>query len=132
VVRPRLVHRVRAVAQVDLATAPMLRDRLLSMLREQTPAVLDIDLAGVGFLDCAGISALVAARNAAVHTGRQMRITHPQPIVRRVMDVTGLLGMLTTPARADDPSRTATTPRDRLSVAQRVGYRLTEAPTSTT
>jgi anti-anti-sigma factor len=61
--------RVTVVGEVDLATAPTLRDRLLSVLREQSPAVLDVDLAGVIFLDCTGISALIAA----VHAGGQMR-----------------------------------------------------------
>jgi anti-anti-sigma factor len=89
--------RVAVVGEVDLATAHLLRDRLLGVLREQAPAVLDVDLAGVTFLDCTGISALVAVRNAAMNTGRQVRVTHPQPIVRRVLDVTGLLGPLTAP-----------------------------------
>ena len=88
--------RVAVVGEVDLATAHVLRDRLLGVLRQQTPAVLDIDLAGVTFLDCAGISALVTVRNAAVHTGRQVRVTHPQTTVGWLLDVTGLLGPLTT------------------------------------
>jgi anti-anti-sigma factor len=87
--------RVAVVGEVDLATAHVLRDRLLGVLREQAPAVLDVDLAGVTFLDCTGIGALVAVRNAAMHTGRQVRVTHPQPIVRRVLDATELLGPLT-------------------------------------
>ncbi|HEU4421123.1 MAG TPA: STAS domain-containing protein [Pilimelia sp.] len=95
--------RVAVVGEVDLATAYLLRDRLLGVLREQAPAVLDVDLAGVTFLDCTGISALVAVRNAAVHAGRQMRVSHPQPIVRRVLDVTGLLGILTAPIDQPQP-----------------------------
>ena len=108
--------RVAVVGEVDLATALVLRDRLLNVLHEQTRAVLDVDLAGVTFLDCIGISALVAARNAAVQTGRQMRVTHPQPIVRRVLEMTGLLDVLTAPidqpppTRSGYPSRTGPTP----------------------
>jgi anti-anti-sigma factor len=89
--------RIAVVGEVDLATAHLLRDRLLAVLRERAPAVLYIDLAGVTFLDCTGISALVAVRNAARRTGRQVRVTHPQPIVRRLLDLTGLLGPLTAP-----------------------------------
>ena len=89
--------RVAVVGEVDLATAHLLRDRLLGVLREHAPAVLDVDLAGVTFLDCTGVSALVAVRNAATRSGRQVRVTHPQPIVRRVLDVTGLLSVLTAP-----------------------------------
>jgi anti-anti-sigma factor len=97
--------RVAVIGEVDLATAPALRNRLLHVLHEQTPAVLDVDLAGVTFLDCTGVSALVAVRNAAVHAGRQMRVTHLQPIVRRVLDVTGLLGVFTTPIDQPQPTR---------------------------
>lgn len=110
--------RVAVVGEVDLATATALRDRLLSVLHDHTPAVLDVDLAGVTFLDCAGLRALVAGRNAAVQAGRQMRVTHPQPIVRRVLEVTGLLGVLTAPidqpeplpTKSEYPSRTGPTP----------------------
>lgn len=87
--------RVAVIGEVDLTTAPVLRDRLLTVLHDEAAAVLDVDLAGVSFLDCTGISALVAVRNAAARTGRQMRVTHPRPIVRRVLDLTGLLGVLT-------------------------------------
>jgi anti-anti-sigma factor len=70
---------------------------LLRVLQEQTRVVLDVDLAEVSFLDCAGLSALVAVRNAAVHAGAQIRISHAQPIVRRVLDLTGLLAAFTAP-----------------------------------
>lgn len=106
------------VGEVDLATATALCDRLLSVLHDHIPAVLDVDLAGVTFLDCAGLGALVAVRNAAVQAGSQLRVTHPQPIVRRVLEVTGLLGVLTAPidqpkplpTRSEYASRTGPTP----------------------
>jgi anti-anti-sigma factor len=95
--------RVAVVGEVDLATAHLLRTRLLGVLREQ-PAVIDVDLAGVTFLDCTGISALVAVRNAARHTGRQVWVIHPQPVVRRILDMTGLLGPLTAPIDQAPPT----------------------------
>jgi len=89
--------RVAVVGEVDLATGRVLRHSLFSVLHDHSPAVLEVDLAGVTFLDCTGISALASVRNAAVQTGCQMRVTHPQPIVRRVLELTGLLGVFTTP-----------------------------------
>jgi anti-anti-sigma factor len=82
--------RVTVVGEVDLATAPALRTALLRLLADHHPTALVVDLDAVTFLDCAGLSALVAARNAAIGTGRQVRVTNPQPIVRRVLDLTGL------------------------------------------
>jgi len=109
---------VAVVGEVDLATAHLLRDGLLKVLREQATAIVDVDLAGVTFLDCTGISALVAVRNATGHTGRQMWVSHPQPIVRRVLELTGLLDVLTAPieqpqplpTRFEHPSRTGPAP----------------------
>jgi anti-anti-sigma factor len=88
--------RVAVTGEVDMATATVLRDRLLDVLDGQSPSVLEVDLAGVTFLDCAGLGALVAVCKAAVRTGRQMRVTHPQPFVREVLAVTGLLTLLAT------------------------------------
>ena len=67
--------RVAVIGEVDLATVPELRDRLLGVLHDHNPDLLDVDLGGVTFLDCAGIGALVGVRNAAVQAGRQMRVT---------------------------------------------------------
>jgi anti-anti-sigma factor len=91
--------RVAVAGEVDLATAPEFRERLLGVLHTQAPAVLDIDLTGVTFLDCTGIGALVVVHNAAVHAGCLVRVCHPQPIVRRVLEVTGLLDVLTVEPR---------------------------------
>jgi anti-anti-sigma factor len=105
---------VAVVGEVDLATASVLRDRLLDVLRQQAPAVLVVDLAGVTFMDCTGVGALNGVRNTAVDGGRQMWIVHPQPIVRRLLELIGPLGMFTAPAdharhaTADHSSGTAT------------------------
>jgi anti-anti-sigma factor len=110
--------RVGVVGEVDRATAPVLRDRLLTVLRDHSPAGLVVDLAGVTFLDCAGIGAFIGVRNAAVQAGCQLRITDPQPIVHRVLEVTGLLRILTAPieqpqrlpARSEHPLGTEPVP----------------------
>jgi anti-anti-sigma factor len=95
--------RAAVAGEVDLATAPVLTDRLLGLLDGRAPAVLEVDLAGCTFLDCTGIGALVGVRNAAVQTGCQMRVIHPQPVVRRVLDLTGLLDVLTAPIDQPQP-----------------------------
>jgi anti-anti-sigma factor len=82
----------------------VLRERLLRVLRDQRPDLLDVDLAGVTFLDCTGLGALVAVRNAAIRAGGQMRVSHPQPIVRRILEVTGLLGVFTAPTIVPAPA----------------------------
>jgi anti-anti-sigma factor len=93
--------RVAVAGEVDLATASVLRETLLGVLHTQRHAVLDLDLADVTFLDCAGIGALVAVRNAAVDAGCRVRVCHPEPIVRRVLEVTGLLDVFAATAEPE-------------------------------
>lgn len=108
--------RAAVVGEVDLATAQVLRDRLLNVLREHPLCVLNVDLSGVSFLDCAGISALVAVHNAAVQVGCRVRVTGPRPIVHRILDLTGLLSILTAPP--DQPQRPVMNPEN----PSRVGF----------
>jgi len=87
--------RVAVAGEIDLSTADVLHAGLLAVLSAQLPEHIEVDLAGVTFMDCGGLTVLVAVGNAAAHTGCQLRITNPQPIVRRVLDVTGLLDVFT-------------------------------------
>ena len=123
--------RVAVIGEVDLATATQLRDRLLVELYDQAPAVVDVDLAGVSFLDCAGIGALVVVRNLAVDAGQQMYVSHPNRMIRRLLELTELLGVLTAPidrpdqrpSESDHPTGTepdaaaSTQPPDLVAVA---------------
>jgi anti-sigma B factor antagonist len=89
---------IAVIGEVDLYTAAVLLGGILRVLRMQTAAVLEIDLGRVTFLDCNGADALVVARDAARQAGVRMRVTRPQSIVRRVLDLVGLLGVLADPA----------------------------------
>jgi anti-anti-sigma factor len=89
--------RIVVVGEVDLATAAVLRDGLLSVLRDQSPALVDVDLAGVTFMDCTGVGVLIAVHTTAARSGCRLRVSHPQPIVGRVLAVTGALSVLTAP-----------------------------------
>lgn len=87
--------RVAVVGEIDLSTTDLLRVRLLNVLSALHPHRIEVDLAGVTFLDCGGLTVLVTLGQAAARTGCRLRITNPQPIVRRVLDLTGLLDVLT-------------------------------------
>jgi anti-anti-sigma factor len=95
--------RVVVIGEVDLATAKQLRDRLFAVLHDQATAVMDVDLAGVSFLDCAGIGVLVAVRNRAVDAGQRMYVSHPGRTIRRLLELSGLLTLFTAPI--DEPSQ---------------------------
>jgi stage II sporulation protein AA (anti-sigma F factor antagonist) len=87
--------RATIVGEIDLATVPLLRERLMGAIHDKALDLLDIDLTGVKFLDCTGIGALVGVYNIAVQTGRRVQLKHPQPFVRRVLDLTGVLRIFT-------------------------------------
>ena len=87
--------RIAVVGEIDLSTSDVLRAGLLEVLSARRPDRIEVDLAGVTFLGCGGVTVLVVVGNAAARIGCQLRITNPRPIVRRVLDLTGLLGVLT-------------------------------------
>src|SRR4051812_27350270 len=70
---------VRVAGDVDLATAPALRSLLARTGRE---ADVLVDLSGVTFMDCSGLSALLQAR--AHHAGR-LALKGPPPSLRRIL-----------------------------------------------
>lgn len=86
-----------AAGDLDMATVDALVDPALAALRDH-PAMLSVDLAGVGFCDSAGINALVKIRRACDESRSAFRVVNPQPTVRRVLvDLTGLGGLLNIP-----------------------------------
>jgi anti-sigma B factor antagonist len=62
---------------------------LVDLIRQQG-ARLALDLAGVTFIDCAGINALLAARRRAQLEGGSLRVLRASPRVRRLIALTRL------------------------------------------
>jgi anti-anti-sigma factor len=87
--------RVAVVGEIDLSTCDVLRVRLHNVLSALHPHHIEVDLGGVTFMDCGGLTVLVVLNQAAARSGCRLWITNPQPIVRRVLDLTGLLDVLT-------------------------------------
>jgi len=100
--------RVAVVGEIDLSSSDVLRVKLLNVLSALHPHRIEVDLAGVTLLDCGGLTVLVVLGQAAARNGCRLRITNPQPIVRRVLDLTGLLDVLTARfGQAPPPATTA-------------------------
>lgn len=80
---------VAPVGEIDLATAPLLREHLQSLLANQ-PHHLVVRLDLVSFLDSSGVNALVAAyrRARAIHT--EFRLAAPSDQVAKVLNITGV------------------------------------------
>lgn len=85
---------VTVSGEVDIASAPVLRETLLSVLAEG-PHQLVIDLDQVTFLDSTGIGVLVAAFRRATEAGGSMGVVCHSKRSLRVLEITGLTKVFT-------------------------------------
>jgi anti-sigma B factor antagonist len=80
--------------ELDIASAPRLRESLLGTLREHGPTIC-VDLRGVTFLDCSGVNVLLATARRAWLKGGCLRVVRSSAQARRVIVLLGLQDMLT-------------------------------------
>ena len=93
-VRPGAPPVVEVSGEVDIQSAPWLRDELLRLVRRHGPR-LAVDLGGVTFLDCAGINVLLRTRRRARLEGGWIWVVRPSPRALRVISLLGLQDVLT-------------------------------------
>ena len=84
----RSVLRLRG--ELDAANQDQLRCAIRSVVDHHSPRVLVLDLSALAFADCAGLSAVLWAHKRLSGQGRELVLTGIQPLVRRLLDVTGL------------------------------------------
>jgi anti-sigma B factor antagonist len=75
--------------EVDLATAPDLREKLLSLADEGARVVV-VDLSGVSFMDSSALGALVSAMTRFRANGGGLRLVVTAPHISKVLEITGL------------------------------------------
>jgi len=75
--------------ELDLCTRDRLR-RAISNALKRRPSVLVVDLSGLDFIDCSGLSVLVWAHKRLAEQDRQLLITGSTPTVRRVICLAGV------------------------------------------
>ena len=74
---------------LDIASAPAVRERLLSLLR-QSACRLVIDMSGVRYADASGLTVLASTQRRVVLLGGALRLAALRPEVAGVLTVTGL------------------------------------------
>lgn len=77
------------VGVIDIATAPILRDRLLE-LYEQGEREVVLELGGVSFIDSSGLGVLVAGLKRFGEAGGELRLRSPTHQLGKMLDMTGL------------------------------------------
>ena len=65
---------IQAQGEVDLTTAPQLREAVMEMVNRTEKSPLVIDLSLVDFIDSAGLALLVEARKRLAPDGRTLNI----------------------------------------------------------
>jgi anti-sigma B factor antagonist len=83
--------RVTVRGEIDVATAPQLREMLHDLIQGGASQIV-LDCRDLGFLDSSGIGLLVAARKRL--GAGELVIESPPPHVRKVLELTGVASEL--------------------------------------
>jgi anti-sigma B factor antagonist len=75
--------------ELDIVSAPAVRERLLSLLRPGASRLV-IDLSAIRYADASGLAVLVSTQRRAVLLGGTVRLAALQPEVAKVLAVTGI------------------------------------------
>lgn len=75
--------------EVDVSTAPELRERLLD-LAERGTTVAVVDLSAVSFVDSTALGVLVSGLKRLRSGGGDLRLVVTQPRIAKVFEITGL------------------------------------------
>jgi len=91
---------------IDIAN----RHDIVELVREAIhPGTTEIalDMSTVEFIDCAGLAGILQARHLAANEGCHLRIVAMNPRVRRLLDLTETLPVLTGPPQSVDGAEIA-------------------------
>ena len=75
--------------ELDIAAAPMLREKLVIMLGPAASRLI-IDLSAISYADATGLAVLVATGRRAGLLGGFLRLASPSPEAAEALSVTGL------------------------------------------
>ena len=82
---------VRLSGRIDVDSSPDLRDRLRTLLSEESlPKTIIVDLAGVSYIETSGVATLIEALRIARHHHTNFRLQGLSGAVLRLFEVTGV------------------------------------------
>ena len=81
--------RVRLAGELDITTGGHLVDVVCS-LPAQAGSEVRLDVAELTFIDVVGLTALLRSRAHVLRGGGRLLVLHPSPLLRRMLDITGL------------------------------------------
>ena len=75
--------------ELDVASAPSLREALIGLLDREEVSDLTLDASGVAFCDSSGLAVLLMGARRWASTGRRLILRRTSPALRRVIDLAG-------------------------------------------
>lgn len=82
-------YRLRLSGELDMATAPWLRDHLVEIAANGAGRVV-IDVSRLSFIDSTGLSVLVSGWRRLRECGGDLVLAAPSPAIAKVLDIAGL------------------------------------------
>jgi len=84
---------VRVRGSSGMLEAGRLTDELLGLAEQAVPVII-LDLSDLEFISSAGLGAILRARTALHACRGALRLVHPRPLVRKLLDTTRLTSVL--------------------------------------
>ncbi len=85
---------VAVTGEIDVATAPQLRECLHSVITQGEVTVV-LDLLGVTFLDSTALGVLVGALKRCRELGGELHVVVADPRIVKIFEITGLTSVFT-------------------------------------
>ncbi|WP_406471326.1 STAS domain-containing protein [Streptomyces sp. NBC_01615] len=79
---------ITLAGEIDLESAPLVHAALARCLSDGIRTV-DVDLTPVTFCDCSGLNAFLHAAQKTTEADGTLRLHHPSPALRLILDTTG-------------------------------------------
>jgi anti-sigma B factor antagonist len=92
---------VAVSGEIDVATAPTLRDRLQSRVASGDATIV-VDLLGVSFLDSTALGVLVGALKRCREAGGDLRLVIAEARLLKLFEITGLTDVFSIHPTVDD------------------------------
>jgi anti-sigma B factor antagonist len=92
---------VEVGGEVDVATAPRLREQLIALVNEQRYQIV-VGLEGVDFIDSTGLGVLISGLKRVRTHGGRFSLVCTEPRILKVFEITGLLAVFNVCATLED------------------------------
>lgn len=92
---------VSASGEIDVATAPRLREQLIALVNDQRYRIV-VDLEAVDFIDSTGLGVLISGlKRVRLHEG-DFALVCTEPRILKVFEITGLLAVFPVHGSVDE------------------------------